>query len=64
MFSIVYIYFSNFNFNQQLAELGFSFAQYNLGRMYYEGDGVSQDYKKAAEWYNKAAIQGNSYAQT
>ena len=31
--------------------------------MYYEGEGVSQDYKKAAEWFTKAAEQGNARAQ-
>jgi hypothetical protein len=31
--------------------------------MYGEGHGVPQDYKKALEWYSKAAIQGYALAQ-
>jgi TPR repeat protein len=30
-------------------------AMYNLGLMYVDGDGVEQDYEKAAEWLEKAA---------
>ena len=39
-------------------------AQYNLGEMYERGGyGVTQDYEKAAQWYQKAADQGDIYAQ-
>jgi TPR repeat protein len=38
-------------------------AQNNLGVMYYNGEGVPQDYKRAAEWYLKAANQGEAEAQ-
>ena len=38
-------------------------AAYNLGEKYYFGQGVPQDYTKAAEWYRKAAEQGNAEAQ-
>ena len=38
-------------------------AQYNLGAMYYYGRGVEQDYNKAIEWYEKAAVNGNAAAQ-
>jgi len=31
--------------------------------LYTFGQGVDQDYKKAFEWYSKAAQQGNSQAQ-
>ena len=31
--------------------------------MYYNGDGVAKDDAKAAEWYRKAAEQGNAFAQ-
>ena len=31
--------------------------------MYDEGHGVAKDYKKALEWYGKAAAQGNTGAQ-
>jgi TPR repeat protein len=38
-------------------------AQYNLGVMYRDGEGVRQDYKKAIEWTEKAAKQGYVSAQ-
>ncbi|MGE3259322.1 MAG: tetratricopeptide repeat protein [Geobacter sp.] len=31
--------------------------------MYYKGEGVKQDYKQAAKWYQKAADQGHASAQ-
>jgi TPR repeat protein len=42
---------------------GDAIAQYNLGEVYEEGQGVSQDYSQAAMWYRKAAEQGNADAQ-
>ena len=39
------------------------YAQNNLGVMYYSGEGVEQDYARAAELYGKAAEQGHMYAQ-
>jgi len=39
-------------------------AQYNLGKAYYYGEGVSEDKKKACEWYRKAAEQGHAFAKT
>lgn len=47
-----------------LAEQGGANAQFNLGVMYLNGGGVSQDYKEAANWYRKSAEQGDSQAQT
>ena len=38
-------------------------AQYNLGVMYYDGLGVDVNFKKAIEWYEKAAEQGHAHAQ-
>ena len=38
-------------------------AQFALGVMYVNGEGVRQDYVKAREWYEKAAAQGNARAQ-
>ena len=46
-----------------LAEQGDANAQYNLGVMYIEGQGVSQDYKQAAKWFTRAAEQGDAVAQ-
>ncbi|MEO7862135.1 MAG: tetratricopeptide repeat protein, partial [Nitrospirales bacterium] len=39
-------------------------AQYELGLLYANGEGMPQDYLKAREWYEKAAIQGVVMAQT
>ena len=48
----------------QCADKGDAAAQYDLGVMHYYGvGGVSQDYKKAAEWYSKSAEQGYAAAQ-
>jgi TPR repeat protein len=46
------------------AVLGVALAQNNLGLMYYNGQGVPQDYGEAARWYLLAAEQGNATAQS
>ena len=46
-----------------LAEQGDARAQYNLGSMYYKGEGIPQDAKEAVKWYRLAAEQGISDAQ-
>jgi hypothetical protein len=46
-----------------LAERGDSAAQYELGRMYEGGRGVTQDYGKAVEWYRHSAEQGYAPAE-
>ena len=46
-----------------LAEQGDADAQNNLGVMYENGYGTTQDYKKAAKWYRLAAEQGQGVAQ-
>lgn len=48
---------------QELANQGDAEAQISLGWMYLNGESVSQDYFKAAEWYEKAANQGLVEAQ-
>ena len=45
------------------AKQGDADAQYNLGYMYENGDGVERDDNIAAEWYEKAAAQGHAKAQ-
>lgn len=45
------------------AEQGDAEAQKNLGKCYYDGDGVEQSFEKAYEWFTKAAEQGNASAQ-
>ena len=48
---------------RKAVELGYAHAQYNLGIMYAEGQGVVRDYAVAVEWYRKAAEQGVAAAQ-
>lgn len=36
--------------------------QYRIGKMYASGYGTEQDFRKAAEWYEKAAADGNPFA--
>ena len=38
-------------------------AQYALGNIYYNGNGVPQDYAEAVAWYRKAPEQGDMKAQ-
>ena len=45
------------------AEQGDADAQCSLGKMYYDGQGVPQDYAEALKWSRKAAEQGNADAQ-
>jgi TPR repeat protein len=46
-----------------LAEQGLASAQYNLGSLYGNGQGVRQDLGEAAKWYRRAAQQGHAEAQ-
>ena len=46
-----------------LAEKGDAEAQFNLGLMYHNGEGVAQDQAAAARWYGLAAEQGDAPAQ-
>ncbi len=45
------------------ADQGNSNAQYNIGIMHYNGNGVPRDYTAAREWFLKSANQGNSISQ-
>jgi len=47
---------------KSLAELGDASAQFNLGVLYHQGQGVAQDDKQAVEWWTKAADQGHTDA--
>ena len=49
---------------QKAAEQGETKAQYNLGLMYANGQGGTQDDTEAVRWYRKAAKQGEAKAQT
>jgi hypothetical protein len=42
---------------------GVASAQYSLGLMYYEGNGVAKDVAEAARWFQRAADQGHANAQ-
>ena len=42
-----------------LAERGMVDDQFNVGRMYHYGKGVTRNYKTAARWYQLAAEQGH-----
>ena len=46
-----------------LAEQGDASAQFNLGMMYDNGQGVKQDDVEAVKWYRQAAEQGFADAQ-
>ena len=47
----------------RLAADQYAGAQFNLGLMYYNGNGVAQDYAEAMKWYRLAAEQGDADAQ-
>jgi len=46
-----------------LAEAGFSDAQVIVGKMYFSGSGVSENFDLFLNWYEKAANNGSSHAQ-
>ncbi|MGC9325298.1 MAG: tetratricopeptide repeat protein [Desulfomonilia bacterium] len=56
-------YSTEFRENLLPAQQGDPQAQIFVGYLYETGQGVKQNYTKAAEWYRKAAEQGNPVAQ-
>ena len=48
---------------RSLAERGGAVSQDRVGRMYYDGQGVTQSYQEALKWFRLAAAQGNASAQ-
>ena len=46
----------------QMAERGNVKAQYYIGYMYLNGEGVAADYNAAFKWLSRAAAKGNSKA--
>jgi TPR repeat protein len=46
-----------------MAEEGNAAAQFNLGQMYRQAQGVPRDSVEAARWYHRAAAQGDSQSQ-
>ena len=47
---------------RKAAEQGNAPAQRELGCMYYDGDGVAQDFEQAVAWWKKAAEAGDCHA--
>ena len=47
---------------EALADQGYASAQYSLGNMYKNGQGVTQDITRAHMWWNVAASQGDKAA--
>ena len=45
-----------------IAEQGDAAAQFDLGDMYTEGRGVTQDHKEAAKWFRLITDQGDAAA--
>lgn len=57
-------YETAYNTMRSLAETAdHSYAQYYLGMMYLNGQGVDQNYEEAGKWFRKAAEQGIPQAQ-
>jgi Sel1 repeat len=46
-----------------MADQGDAYAQYEVGVIYFGGQGAPQDFAKAAAWFRKAAEQGNASGQ-
>ena len=53
---------AKFNKTLAAAEQGNADAQFNLGRMYLNGDGVARDNEQGVAWISKAAKQGSASA--
>ncbi|MEI8290559.1 MAG: hypothetical protein WCH99_13905 [Verrucomicrobiota bacterium] len=47
----------------EAAEKGDAEAQFDLGRRYYEGDGVMTNQAESFNWFRKAGEQGHAEAQ-
>ena len=55
---------SEFDEMKALAEHGNIAAQFNMGVMYADGEGVPENDSEAVKWYRKAAEQGIARAQS
>jgi len=56
-------YVTAFHIVNSLASNGDAKAQYELGRMYYKGEGTSKNEEKAVYWWEKSGQQGHIEAQ-
>jgi TPR repeat protein/RNA polymerase subunit RPABC4/transcription elongation factor Spt4 len=54
---------SKVNATRERANQGDVNAQFDLGRMYHNGQGVKQDYSAAADWFERAAKQNDARAE-
>ena len=52
-----------FGYWEPLAKDGHLDSQYQIGRLYEQGQGVGKDFETALDWYQRAAQQGQSDAQ-
>jgi len=48
---------------RRAADFGIATAAYNLGTLYYNGQGFPQDYAKAQQWFEQAAKRNDPYAE-
>jgi TPR repeat protein len=48
---------------KQAADMGLATAAYNLGTLYYNGQGFPQDYDKARHWFELGAARNDPYSQ-
>ena len=48
---------------KQAADMGIGTAAYNLGTLYYNGQGFPQDYDKARHWFELGAARNDPYAE-
>ena len=48
---------------KRAADVGLSAAAYNLGTLYYNGQGFQQDYAQALHWFEAAAKRNDAYAE-
>ena len=48
---------------KKAAVQGSAEAQFNIGSLYYLGEGVTKNYEEALKWYEKAAIKGHETSQ-
>ena len=48
-----------FDETMALAKQGEAYAQYNLGLIYFKGEGVPKNDTEAVKWFRKAADQGH-----
>ena len=50
-------------YERRIKNVNAALAQYNIGFMYQNGEGVQKDFNQAVKWFEKAADQGDVQAQ-